>query len=105
MSWVKTSLNNVDGSSANQGQYYIRFGQNWFPQEAIVEAGVSEIPLQRLNSDSFYVQRGMRLGVGGERLEMCKMDNAEIIRNKQLSVNSVEDGNPEKSDNKPSATV
>ena len=58
----------------------IRFGSDWFPQEAIVEAGISEIPLQRLNADGLIVQRSMRLGVGGDRLEPCKIDNAEIIR-------------------------
>ena len=48
MSWVKICLTNIDGTPATQGQYYIRFGPNWFPQEAIVEAGISEIPLQQL---------------------------------------------------------
>ena len=48
----------------------------------------------------------MRLGIGGERLEMCKLDSAEIIRNENLNVNSVEeDGNLEKSKNEPPATV
>ena len=41
-----------------------------FPQEAIVDAGISEIPLQRLNADCLIVQRGMRLGVG-DRFEPC----------------------------------
>ncbi|MEP5240886.1 MAG: hypothetical protein ABJQ38_18205 [Flavobacteriaceae bacterium] len=95
-----------DKKKKKKGQYYIRFGPNWFPQEAIVEAGVSEIPLQRLNSDGFYVQRGLRLGVGGERLEMCKLDSAEIIRSENLNANSVEGyGNLEKSNNEPPATV
>ena len=39
------------------------------PARAIVEAGISEIPLQSLNADGLVVQRGMRLGVGGDRLE------------------------------------
>ena len=65
-------LTNLDGTDAAEGLYYIRFGSDWFPQEAIVEAGISEIPLQRLNADGLDVQRGMRLGVGGDRLEPCK---------------------------------
>ena len=59
------------------------------PARAIVEAGISEIPLQRLNADGFIVKRGMRLGVGGDRLEPCKIDNAEIIQNEIPSVNAV----------------
>ena len=32
-----------------KGAYYVRFlGPEWFPQEAIVDAGVSEIPIRRV---------------------------------------------------------
>ena len=48
-----------------EGAYYIRFGSEWFPQEAMVEAGTSEIPIKHLHTDSFRVQRGMKLGVVG----------------------------------------
>ena len=83
-----------------------RFGSDWFPQEAIVEAGISEIPLQRLNADGLIVQRGMRLGVGGDRLEPCKIDNVEIIQNEIPSVNAVAgNDSPEKSDDEPPTTV
>ena len=51
ISWVQVHLTNIDGTDAAEGLYYIRFGPDWFPQEAIVEAGISEIPLQRLNAD------------------------------------------------------
>ena len=74
ISWVQVHLTNLDGTDAAEGLYYIRFGSDWFPQEAIVEAGISEIPLQRLNADGLVIQRGMRLGVGGDRLEPCKID-------------------------------
>ena len=63
MSWVQVHLTNTDGTDAAEGAYCIRFGPNWFPQEAIVDAGISENPLQRLNADRVIVQRGMRLGV------------------------------------------
>ena len=105
MSWVQVHLTNTDGTDEAEGLYYIRFGSDWFPQEAIIEAGISEIPLQRLNADGLIVQRGMRLGVG-DRLEPCKIDNAEIIQNEISSVNAVVGhGSPEKSDDEPTTTV
>ena len=70
ISWAQVHHTNIDGTDAAEGLYYIRFGSDWFPQEAIVEAGISEIPLQRLNADCLIVQRGMRLGVG-DRFEPC----------------------------------
>ena len=91
ISWVQVHLTNIDGTDAAEGLYYTwyTFWIWWFPQEAIVEAGTSEIPLQRLNADGLVVQRGMRLGVGGDRLEPWKIDNAEIIQNEIPSVNAV----------------
>ena len=75
-------------------------------EEAIVEAGISEIPLQRLNADGLIVQRGMRFGGGGDRLEPCKIDNAEVFLNEIPSVNAVVgDGSPEISDDEPPALV
>ena len=48
----------------------------------------------------------MRLGVGGDRLEPCKIDSAEIIQNEIPSVNAVAgNGSPEKSDDEPPTTV
>ena len=76
-----------------------------FPQEAIVEACISEIPPHRLNAGGLVVQRGMRLGVG-DRLEPCKIDNAEIIQNEIPSVNAVAgNGSAKKSDDEPPTTV
>ena len=52
------------------------------------------------------VQRGMRLGVGDDRLAPWKLDNAEIIQNEIPSVNAVVgDGSPENLDDKPPTTV
>ena len=96
ISWVQVYLTNIDGTDAAEGLYYIRFGPDWFPQEAIVEVGISEIPLQRLNADGIVVERGMRLGVGGDRLEPSKIDNAEYFEIEKPSVNAVAaDGSPE----------
>ena len=53
MSWVRVASTKPDGTAAPAGSYYIRFGEGWFPQEDIVEAGVSETPLKRLNAESF----------------------------------------------------
>ena len=106
ISWVQVHLTNVDGTDAAEGLYYIRFGSDWFPQKAIAETGISEIPLQILNADGLIVQRGMRLGVGGDSLEPCKTDNTEVIQNEIPSVNAVAGaGMPEKSDDEPPATV
>ena len=69
-------------------------------------AGISEIPPQRLNADGLIVQRGIRLGVGGDRLEPCKIDNAQIVPKEIPSVNAVVgDGSPEKSEDEPPTTV
>ena len=47
----------------------------------------------------------MRLGVG-DRLEPCKIDNAEIIQNEIPSVNAVAgNGSAKKSDDEPPTTV
>ena len=108
MSWLLVSLTNADGTEAERGAYYIRFGPKRFPQEAIVEAGISEIPIRRVKSDGFLVQKGTRLGVGGDRLVQCDLDNACIIPNDIPRVNEVvgsSDDNPEKSDDEPPAAV
>ena len=108
ISWVQVHLTHFDGTHAAEGLYYIRFGPGWFPQEAIVGAGISEIPLQRFNADGLVVQHGtgMRLGVGGDRLKPCKIDDAEIIQNEMPSVNAVAgNGNPAKSHDEPPTTV
>ena len=79
MSWVSVALTNADGTAAPTGSYYIRFSSEWFPQEAIVEAGVSQIPLQRLNSENFLIQKNMKLGEGGGKLTQCNLDSAEFF--------------------------
>ena len=68
ISWVRVALTKTDGTTAPAGSYYIRFGEGWFPQEAIVEAGVSEIALKKLNEESFMVHKHMKVGVGGSKL-------------------------------------
>ena len=65
MFWVRVALTKSDGTAAPAGSHHIRFDEGWFPQEAIVETGVSEIPLKRLNVESFLVHKHMNFRVGG----------------------------------------
>ena len=52
------------------------------------------------------MHKGMRLGVGGERLQPCKLGDAGIIPTEISGVNIVTgDGSPEKLDNQPPAAV
>ena len=41
MSWLKVRLTKMDGTDAAKGSYYVRVGPEWFPQEAMIEAGGS----------------------------------------------------------------
>ena len=58
MSWLLVRLTNGDGTEAERGAYYIRFGPEWFLQEAIVEEGISENPIRRVKGDGFLAQKG-----------------------------------------------
>ena len=60
-----------------------------------------------MNDHGFLVQTGTRLGVGGDRLESCDLDNAAIIPNDIPRENKVVgDGSPEKSgDERPAAAL
>ncbi len=108
MSWVSVALTNADGTAAPTGSYYIRFGSEWSPQEAIVEAGVSQIPLQRLNSENFLIQKNMKLGEGGGKLTQCNLDSAEIFSTNVQEVSAVVGGSspsPGVSNDEPPQTV
>ena len=109
MSCLKVRLTKMDGTDAAKGSYYVRFGPERFPQEAILailESGVSEIPLQRLNEDGFLVQTGMRLRVGGDRLQPCKLDDADIVPTELSGVHIIAgDGSPGKLDDETPAVV
>lgn len=45
-------LTNEGGSEAADGSYYIRFASGWSPQQANVEAGLTEIPLWRIGREN-----------------------------------------------------
>lgn len=68
VSWVTVDLTNEDGTDADEGSYYVRFADGWSPREAIVDAGRTEIPLQRVGVENFRLHKGMRLGTGGSKL-------------------------------------
>ena len=108
MSWVRFALTKTDGTAAPAGSYYIRFGEGWFQQEAIVEAGVSETPLKRLNADRFLVHKHMKLGVGGSKLVQSQLGDAEILPTKVEQVSAVvggSDPSSAKPDDEPPQTI
>ena len=79
----------TNGTAAPAGSYYIRSGEEWFPQAAIVVAGVSEIPLTRLIADVFLLHEYMKLGVGGSKLVQCHLGDADILPTKVEQVSAV----------------
>ena len=91
ISWVTVQLTTPAGTAVTEGTYYVRFREGWYPQEAIVEAGVTEIPMQRLNDDVFFVQSGMRLGEGGAPLRPFDLCDAEIASDDTCPVSAVSD--------------
>ena len=53
--WVKVDLRNYDGSAADPGTYYVRFQDGWTPNEAMVDADLSEIPLQWTEGSEYHL--------------------------------------------------
>jgi len=62
MSWVEVKLTNLDGSDAA----VCAIREKWFPQEALVENGTTEIPLRRVGDSPCLVKPNDILGFGGE---------------------------------------
>ncbi|CAM9989037.1 unnamed protein product, partial [Ectocarpus sp. 6 AP-2014] len=60
-------------------------------KEAIVDAGMSEIPLHRTGEDDFQVQQGMRLGTGGAKLELGVVEELPKSGIDELAGTVVED--------------
>ena len=50
---------------------------------------MSEIPLKRLNAESFLVHKHMKVGVGGSNLVQCQLGNAENFPTKVEQVRAV----------------
>ena len=91
MSWVKVSLTKPDGTEAEPGTYLVDFGEHWFPHEALVDAGTSEIPLKRFKDTAFLLRPGEILGKGGEPLEKISLEDMKLIPNEEFLVNAVEE--------------
>ena len=77
--WVKIELRNCDGSAADPGSYYARFQDGWTPSEAIVDAGLSEIPLQWAEGSEHHLRSQATLGYSNKRLKQVNLVNAEVI--------------------------
>ena len=76
---VKVELRNCDGSAANPGLYYVRFQAGWTPKEAIVDAGLSEIPLQWAEGSEHHPHSQTTLGYASTILRQVNLVNAEVI--------------------------
>ena len=77
--WVRVELRNCDGSAADPGSYYVRFQDGWTPSEAIVDAGLSEIPLQWAEGSAHHLRSQATLGYANTRLKQVNLVNAEVI--------------------------
>ena len=77
--WVKVGLRNGDGSAAYPGLYYVRFKDELTPNEAIVDAILSEIPLHRAESSEHHLRSQTTLGYARPRLRQVNLVNAEVI--------------------------
>lgn len=62
---VAVDLMNKDGPDAKEGSYSVRFSSDWFPQEAIVDAGRTKIPLQQTGVENFQKKKLLRVKTGG----------------------------------------
>ena len=77
--WVKVELRNCDGSAADPGSCYIRFQDGWTPSEAIVDAGLSGVPLQWAKGSEHHLRSQATLGYANTRLKQVNLVNAEVI--------------------------
>ena len=76
---VKGELRNCGGSAADPGSYYVRFQDGWTPKKAIVDAGLSEIPLQWTEGSEHHFYSQTTLGYASIRLRQVNLMNAEVI--------------------------
>lgn len=87
-------LTYVDGTPAEVGSYHVRFGSAWSQQEAIVDAGSSEIPLQRRDVEHVRLQKGMQLATGGSQLEPGLLERVPEEELGSPPVNAVNETDP-----------
>ena len=77
--WAKVEVRNCGGLAADPGSYYVRFQDGWTPKEAIVDAGLSEIPLQWAEGSEHHLRSQTTLGYASTRLRQVNLVNAEVI--------------------------
>lgn len=77
------------GDGGDRGSHYIRFREGWYPQEAVEEAGITQIPMQRLIDDILSVQPGIRrLRESSAPLQPFDLCDAELASDAPSSINA-----------------
>ena len=79
ISWLKIDLRNCDRPVVDPVSYYVRFQDGWAPKEAIVETGLSEMPLQWTESSERHLRTQTTLRYVSTRLRQVNLVNAEVI--------------------------
>lgn len=105
MSWVKVKLTNPDGSDAAPGTYRVQFEKHWYPREALVENGTSEIPMRRIGDSSRLLKPNEIVGRGGEPLKQVSLDEFSLEENEEFKVHMVQEGEAEMPNDEPPADV
>ena len=77
--WAKVEFRNGDGSVADPGLYYVRFEDGWTPKEVVVDAGLSEVPLQWAEGSEHHLRSQTTLKFARTRLRQVNLVNAEVI--------------------------
>lgn len=94
MSWVDVNLTNPDGSAAAKGTYRVQFSKNWYPSEALVKNGGTEIPLRRVGDSARLLKRGEIVGLGGEPLKEVSLDEFSLEQNDEFITQLPDDEPP-----------
>ena len=76
---AEIELRNCDGSIVDPILYYVRFQDGWTPKEAMVETGLSEIPLQWTEGSERHLRTQTTLRYASTRLRQANLVNAEVI--------------------------
>ena len=82
---MKIEFINCDGSAADPGSYYVRFQYGWVPKEAMMDAGLSEAPLQRAEGSEHHLRSQATSGYTSTRLRQVNLVNAEVIPQDSMS--------------------
>ena len=77
--WAKVELRNGDGSAADPSLYYVRFEDERTPKKVVVDADLSEIPLQWAEGSEHHLRSQTTLGYARTRLRQVSLVNAEVI--------------------------